>query len=314
MQKSVLVIGSGIAGISASLKLKTYGVNSVIIDKGRFIGGRISSREIKDTNETNYFFHGAQFFTAKGKSFKKIIEQGMNNNLIKEFGNFHPPRFRGHKTMREFLTNLTVNLNIQQNNKIVGLKPSQKGISVLKENIKTWQNFDAVISTIPSPQNFSLMEKFPELQKTLDKSSYDSCIALMFSFNEIPKNIPIYFDFSKKRGILSWMACGSNLNVWTAHTKGPYANKNLNQNKDQLKKEILLAIQEVFSKFQNSLEINFHSLHIWKYARVKKISNGAQIDPVFPIALAGDFMEGSNVESAFISGEKAADLIFNRLN
>ena len=56
MQKKVLVIGSGIAGISASLKLKTYGVDSIIIDKGRFIGGRISSREIKDTNETNYFF------------------------------------------------------------------------------------------------------------------------------------------------------------------------------------------------------------------------------------------------------------------
>ena len=111
MQKSVLVIGSGIAGISASLKLKTYGINSIIIDKGRFIGGRISSREIKETNDTNYFFHGAQFFTAKSKSFKKIIEQGIKNNFIKEFGNFHPPRFRGHKTMREFLTNLVWEAN-----------------------------------------------------------------------------------------------------------------------------------------------------------------------------------------------------------
>ncbi len=314
MQKKVLVIGSGIAGISASLKLKTYGVDSIIIDKGRFIGGRISSREIKDTNDTNYFFHGAQFFTAKTKNFKKIVEQGIKNDFIKEFGNFHPPRFRGHKNMREFLTKLTVNLNIQQNKKIICIKPGQKGINVLNENIKAWQNFDAVISTIPSPQNFSLMENFPELRKTLDTSSYDSCIALMFSFDETPINIPIYFDFYKKKGILSWMACGSNLNLWTAHTKGSYANKNLNQNKDQLKKEILLAIQKALSKFQNISEINFHSLHIWKYAKVKKISNGIQIDPVFPIALAGDFMEGPNVESAFISGEKAADLIFNRLN
>ena len=314
MQKKVLVVGSGIAGISASLKLKTYGVDSIIIDKGRFIGGRISSREIKDTNETNYFFHGAQFFTAKTKNFKKIVEQGIKNDFIKEFGNFHPPRFRGHKTMRDFLTKLTVNLNIQQNKKIISIKPGQKGINVLNENIKAWQNFDAVISTIPSPQNFSLMENFPELRKTLVTSSYDSCIALMFSFDETPINIPIYFDFYEKKGILSWMACGSNLNLWTAHTKGSYANKNLNQNKDQLKKEILLAIQKALSKFQNISEINFHSLHIWKYAKVKKISNGIQIDPVFPIALAGDFMEGSNVESAFISGEKAADLIFNRLN
>ena len=72
MQKKVLVIGSGIAGISASLKLKTYGIDSIIIDKGRFIGGRISSRETKDNNETNYFFHGAQFFTAKTKILKKL--------------------------------------------------------------------------------------------------------------------------------------------------------------------------------------------------------------------------------------------------
>ena len=55
-------------------------------------------------------------------------------------------------------------------------------------------------------------------------------------------------------------------------------------------------------------------MHIWKYAKVKKISSGLQIDPDFPVALAGDFMEGSNIESAFISGEKAANLIFNRLN
>ena len=97
MQKKVLVIGSGIAGISASLKLKTYGGDSIIIDKGRFIGGRISSREIKNKNETNYFFHGAQFFTAKTINFKKIVEQGIKNDFIKEFGNFNPPDLEGIK-------------------------------------------------------------------------------------------------------------------------------------------------------------------------------------------------------------------------
>ena len=65
--------------------------------------------------------------------------------------------------------------------------------------------------------------------------------------------------------------------------------------------------------FEN-VEINFHSLQIWKYAKVKKVSSGPQIDSKFPIAIAGDFIEGPNVESAFISGEKAADLIFKRLH
>jgi predicted NAD/FAD-dependent oxidoreductase len=314
MQKKVLIIGSGIAGISSSLKLKTYGIDSVLVDKGRFLGGRISSREVKSIDNIDYFFHGAQFFTAKSDNFKKIIEQGIKNNFIEEFGKFNPPRYRGYKSMRNFLSNLTFNLNIKQNNTIINLKPNKKQISALDEKTKTWQSFDGVISTIPSPQNYDLMENFPKLRKTLITSSYDSCIAFMFSINKRPENFPIYFDLYKKRGILGWMASGSNLNLWTAHTKGSYANKNLNQNKNQLQNEIFSAIQKVFAKWENSLEVYFHSLHIWKYAKVKKISSGLQIDPDFPVALAGDFMEGYNIESAFISGEKAANLIFNRLN
>ena len=47
MSKKVIIIGSGIAGISSSLKLKSYGINSIILDKGDFIvvaqlvGGRL---------------------------------------------------------------------------------------------------------------------------------------------------------------------------------------------------------------------------------------------------------------------------------
>ena len=60
-------------------------------------------------------------------------------------------------------------------------------------------------------------------------------------------------------------------------------------------------------------KINFHSLHVWKYAKVAKKCLGPQIDPKYSVAIAGDFLEGPNVESAFISGNKAAKLIFNRL-
>ena len=88
MSKKVIIIGSGIAGISSSLKLKSYGINSIILDKGNFIGGRISTREVKIGSSSSYFFHGAQFFTAKTYEFKKIISTGVNGKYIKEFGNF----------------------------------------------------------------------------------------------------------------------------------------------------------------------------------------------------------------------------------
>ena len=73
MSKKVIIIGSGIAGISSSLKLKSYGISSIVVDKGNFIGGRISTKEVMIGSSLSYFFHGSQFFTAKTHEFKKIF-------------------------------------------------------------------------------------------------------------------------------------------------------------------------------------------------------------------------------------------------
>ena len=313
MLKKILIIGSGIAGISSSLKLKSFGLESTIIDKGNFIGGRVGTREIKSKDNSNYFFHGAQFFTAKSDSFQKIVKNGISKGYIKEYGRFSPPRYRGVKSMRNFLTNLSQKLNIIQNVKVTHLKPHNEKINVLDDKSNIWQTYDGVISTLPAPQNFDLLKKFVTLQKTLMTASYDSCIALMFSFDKKPNNIPFYFDFYNQQGILSWMAAGSNLCFWTAHTKGNFSNKNINKDKILLKDEISQEVEKAIYRLEPKIKINFHSLHIWKYAKVTKVCSGPQIDPKFPIAVAGDFMVGANIESAFSSGEKAAELIWERL-
>ena len=131
----------------------------------------------------------------------------------------------------------------------------------------------------------------------------------MFTFDEIPSGLNTYYDFYKKPGILSWMASGSNLNVWTAHTNEKFSDLNYHKDRNFLKEEIMSSIKQFFF----SSKIKFHSLHIWKYAKVANKCLGCQIDPKHPVAIAGDFLEGPNVEAAFISGEKAADLILNRL-
>ena len=314
MSKKILIIGSGIAGISSSLKLKSYGLEATIIDKGDFIGGRIGTRDVKIKNKSHYFFHGAQFFTAKSYNFNKIIRDGLNKKYIKEYGSFSPPRYRGFESMRNFLINLSQNLNIIQNVKVTHLEPCNDKISVLDNKSSIWKTYDAVISTIPAPQNLDLVKKFPTLKKTLMTASYDACVALMFFFDENPKNVPHFFDYYNKKGILSWMAAGSSLRFWTAHAQAAFSNKSLNKDRILVKNEIFSEIKKIIYEFEENIKINFHSLQIWKYAKVMKVASGPQIDPKFPIAIAGDFMEGPNIESAFISGEKAADLIFKRLH
>jgi len=110
MSKKILIIGSGIAGIAASLKLKSYGLSSIIVDKADFIGGRISTHINNKKSNDFCFFHGTQFFTARSKSFKKIIENGVSNHYIKRYENFSPEKYRGFLTMRNFLIRLSSNL------------------------------------------------------------------------------------------------------------------------------------------------------------------------------------------------------------
>ena len=52
-----------------------------------------------------------------------------------------------------------------------------------------------------------------------------------------------------------------------------------------LKEEIMSSIK----KFFFGSKINFHSLHNWKYAKVANKCSGCQIDPKYPVAIAGDF-------------------------
>jgi predicted NAD/FAD-dependent oxidoreductase len=67
----ILIIGSGLAGLSAAKKLSSKGLNVVVIDKGRGVGGRLAARRIGDA----VFDNGAQFFTARSKEFQACVNQ-----------------------------------------------------------------------------------------------------------------------------------------------------------------------------------------------------------------------------------------------
>ena len=317
MSKKILVIGSGIAGISASRKLKSYGLETIVVDKGDFIGGRIATHIKEKENNKFTFFHGAQFFTARSKNFNQLLKSGINKNYIKKYENFSPQRYRGFPTMRNFLSSISNEIYVKQKTKVIGIFKNNKKINVLYEHSSKEDTYDAVISTLPAPQNIELMIKFPYLSKVLSSASYDSCIALMLAFKSLPDTIPSYFDLSKnKSDILSWLASSNDKNCWTIHANAIFSNENFIKDRLFIKDKILNELPKIFkiSDHLISSQIVYSKLHFWKYAKVNNIAKGIQIDPNYPIAIAGDFMEGSRVESAFISGEKAAELIFHRLN
>ncbi len=54
---SVIVVGAGIAGLAAAVRLTAAGVDVTVVDKGRGVGGRLATRRIGDAT----LDHGAPF-------------------------------------------------------------------------------------------------------------------------------------------------------------------------------------------------------------------------------------------------------------
>ena len=53
----VLVVGAGMAGVTAAAELRRAGRRVLVLDKGRAVGGRLASRGVGAAT----FDHGAQF-------------------------------------------------------------------------------------------------------------------------------------------------------------------------------------------------------------------------------------------------------------
>jgi renalase len=70
-EPDVVIVGAGIAGLSAAGELVANGRRVVVLEKSRGVGGRMATRRVGDANCD----HGAQFFTVRGPAFGGMVAE-----------------------------------------------------------------------------------------------------------------------------------------------------------------------------------------------------------------------------------------------
>ena len=75
-KKRLIIIGSGMTGITLASNLDPEKFKIQILDKGRGVGGRMASKTIFVDNKEFRYDYGAQFFTVRSKDLDIKFQNG----------------------------------------------------------------------------------------------------------------------------------------------------------------------------------------------------------------------------------------------
>ena len=80
MNFDVIIVGAGLSGSYLARKIKELGLNTLIIEKSKGIGGRFSTKPVG----RGIADYGCQYLKPKTKELSELIQSLKNKNLIKK--------------------------------------------------------------------------------------------------------------------------------------------------------------------------------------------------------------------------------------
>lgn len=315
MINKIAIIGAGITGLSLAKNLKENNFEVEVFDKGRGVGGRMSSRR----TEWGYLDHGAQYLTIRNEQFhdflKPYIEQEVIKPWYQTFAIWNNNQFTIEKpdalryvslpAMNNLCKELASNLSVKVNTKIVKLSKRSHQWKLTDINKNTYDNYDLVISTAPPKQTADLFENHTHEVKEISKIEMLSCFSLML----IPEQnfVLPYQGIKFQHPVLGWI--GVNYSKPARDNNGgliiqsnfDWAGEHIDDNLEEIGDLLQDSAEKVFKLKFNKL--NYKSVHRWLYATPKKVAS----QPYFwnqkkNLAACGDWCVAGKIEGAFLSG------------
>ena len=263
--KRIVVIGSGIAGLAAAKHFHSNNFNIIVLDKGKYPGGRISTR----IGENFIFNHGAQFFTAKSNEFKNICNRAVNDNVLVNWEIVSKKnRYIGNPDMREFSFWLSKNLSIYQDTVVESIEYNNT-FTIITNNKKF--SADGLIITAPASQTAGLIKNLDnQIYKLIENVTYLPCWCVMISIKDM--NLK-HFEIDEN-SIFSWIVSENNKiknslsgNCITIHANEKFSHDHLEKNKEFVLDKIIREFTKIY-KVKNN-DITYKNIHRWRYAKVK---------------------------------------------
>ncbi len=316
--KTVAIIGSGMAGLSAARVLTAAGLAVTVFDKGRQPGGRLATRRIDNW----VFNHGCQFFTIRDPDFEAAVQNVCVPWEITE----EKDRYAGIPTMASVASHLATGLNIHQHAHVRSVARHQTGWALRFDQGEP-QTFDALLIAIPAPQAAALLAgSHPHFEARLKNIHLSPCWAVMLGFEAPPPrsaletqfNVPSWPDgiwsaiWSDGEGPITWGVrenarphAPESPPAFTFHFSAAWSAKHLEDNPQDV---IATVLAENWSF--GTHKPTHAAAHRWRFALVDKpLGEPCLWDEKTRLGLCGDWCIAPRLEAAFLSGRALAKSI-----
>ena len=322
------VIGAGLAGASAARTLKAGGADTVLFDKGRGPGGRMSTKRADTPLGEVRFDHGAQFVTAQTPSFERFLQGAAREGhaalwtgrlvSIDRYASLEPlrekQRWVGAPAMNTLVRTALDGLAVNFGRRARKLKGRPGAWTVVFEDGETQGPFERVALTLPPEQLIEFLARsdgdFPEIITAAHTVEITPCWTVMAlldaAFDPGFDGAQIY------GGGIRWMTRMASRPGRERHeaiviqASPDWSAGLLEDDPDTVAR---MLCEEAFVRFAMPPPV-YSAAHRWRFAQVKTPAGSATIlDETGTVGAGGDWRLGGRAEHAWTSGEALGDAL-----
>lgn len=324
----VAVIGAGMSGAACAVHLQQQGVVVQLFDKGRSVGGRMSSKK----QQQGYLDLGAQYFTARHADFIAQVTQWQRAGVMERWSGAlyryqggqllrsadQQCRFLGvpsmHAPLKAWLAPVSQQLSCQ----ITSLQ-YQHGWQLQSAQGELFGPFDYVVLALPAAQAKVLLAGLSPLADHIEPDILQPCWAINLQLAE-PSGHSAGGIFVKDAAVpLSWLARQnskpgrSSTESWLLHFTPDFSRQHLASTPAQLTEIASTLLSQILGR---PVQLASAVCHRWLYAQQNKALSipGLLHDTEQALLVCGDWTKGGRIENAFLSGREAAMRILQYAN
>ncbi len=324
-KRDVLIVGAGIAGLLAAQTLQQAGLDVLVIDKGRGVGGRMATRRIGPGRAD----HGAQFFTVRTAEFQKRVDAwraagdvfiwsyGWSDGSLDMPNEDGHPRYATHQGMTQIPKQLAQSLDVRLDTKLTHIAPQKDGWEAVDSDGQAFSG-KALILTPPVPQSLALLAAgetplHRDDQSSLTRLTYAPCLCGLVQVKGkvyLPEPGALQRPFHP----VSWIANNQQKGISpaatliTIHGNPIFSQTHYNDTDEAILDKLLAALKNHLDQRALIQEVQ---LKKWRYALPTALYPERTLvaKNLPPVAFAGDAFKEPRIEGAALSGLAAAKAI-----